>query len=76
MDMDLISEGDMKNNAPEFLYGPGGFPTGGDGMSLRDWFAGMAMVGIIDASNVAFQAEVAGFAYRMADAMLAKRGKK
>lgn len=48
------------------------------GMSLRDWFAGQALVGIISASqNVGVSAipAVAGAAYKVADAMLDERAK-
>ncbi len=44
------------------------------GMSLRDWFAGQALIGI--ASRGASPSEVqARFAYDMADAMMAQRAK-
>jgi hypothetical protein len=44
------------------------------GMTLRDWFAGMAMQGMLaeDASNYKF-AELAEGSYEAADAMLAAR---
>ena len=49
------------------------------GMSLRDWFAGMAMQGIISSiyftPQVTFE-ECAGRAYGTADAMLAARERK
>lgn len=46
-----------------------------EGMSLRDWFAGQALVGIIStdcshAMNVNHRSELA---YRIADAMIAAR---
>ncbi len=46
-----------------------------DGMSLRDWFAGMAMMGIYaNASSRIFkQEEIASDAYRAADLMLEVR---
>lgn len=47
-----------------------------EGMSLRDWFAGMALQGIVSSifctPEVTFN-ECAGRAYGMADAMLAAR---
>ena len=49
-----------------------------DGMSLRDYFAGQALVGQLAgrASGVAFDADMAATcAYLFADAMLAARGK-
>lgn len=47
-----------------------------DGMSLRDWFAGQALAGVLAFNSVASQPEtVAVLAYLMADAMLAHRAK-
>lgn len=47
---------------------------GARGMSLRDWFAGMAMIQMIPPASVkSWEAEVAQNAYRIADAMLAER---
>ena len=44
------------------------------GMSLRDWFAGQALAGLLADTNVLGSApEVANAAYRFADAMLAAR---
>ena len=47
------------------------------GMSLRDWFAGMALMGIrADTKSRTVTSEsVADWAYRDADAMLAERKK-
>ena len=64
------------------------FPWGGDvrgGMSLRDWFAGQAIDGIIHATSAGqhmplvkdgehIRYAMARDAYDMADAMLAARG--
>ena len=52
-------------------------PRGPDGMLLRDWFAGMALVGILG-SRQGFLVDVGtdnapGWAYDVADAMLAAR---
>ena len=44
-----------------------------NGMSLRDWFAGMAMQGML-ADGIAHDG-APRFAYRLADAMLAEREK-
>lgn len=79
----------MKNN------GGTAFPSHGtmgevnyEGMSLRDWFAGQAMLGMCanpDLSKDAFNKKIppvivrfsfAVSAYRMADAMLEEREKK
>ena len=46
-----------------------------DGMSLRDWFAGQALIGLMmraDIGTVSYQ-ERAEWADRQADAMLARR---
>ena len=45
------------------------------GMTLRDWFAGMALQGMLANPdfNGANDASVAGFAYRQADAMIEGR---
>jgi hypothetical protein len=47
------------------------------GMTLRDWFAGMAMQGLLSARNplVTNIGGIAEAAYEMADAMLAERSK-
>lgn len=52
-----------------------------DGMSLRDWLAGMALAGIPDLSDSSSYVisrdcamQIANSAYRLADAMLAARG--
>lgn len=50
------------------------------GMSLRDWFAGMALQGLASATDASgawtgADPTVANQAYRIADAMLAERAK-
>jgi len=59
-------------------------PLGATGMSLRDWFAGMAMQQFVDQrdhniwASEKFQearSEIAAAAYNIADAMLAAREK-
>ena len=50
------------------------------GMSLRDWLAGQALMGIVSNGEILkqhglIQDDVAKDAYRFADAMLAERGK-
>jgi len=53
---------------------PNGLST--SGMTLRDWFAGQAMTALreCDLGTLKF-ADVAEFAYRIADAMLKEREK-
>ena len=46
-----------------------------DGMSLRDWFAGMALQGMLAQGGEASPTDYAMAAFRMADAMLAERNK-
>jgi len=46
-----------------------------DGMSLRDYFAGQAITGCLPGDKTDIADERAMWAYRMADAMLAARGK-
>lgn len=70
----------MKNDGgpafPNWEIGPDG-PEGADGtlpvpgMSLRDWFAGQAMVGLMSDPNM--QTFFASKAYEIADAMLKAR---
>jgi hypothetical protein len=52
------------------------------GMTLRDWFAGQALTGLIpligipeDGSDELWDADTAGRAYALADAMLTERTK-
>jgi hypothetical protein len=50
---------------------PGAGDNGAHGMSLRDWFAGMAVSGVlVGARNATILAQEA---YKLADAMLAER---
>ena len=53
------------------------FPTqlhGGDGMTLRDYFAAKAMQGMMNDPNIDMPCgEVARLAYKMADAMMKAR---
>lgn len=48
-----------------------------EGMTLRDWFAGQALAGILGGRGPGehFFEELAKIAYKTADAMLAERGK-
>jgi hypothetical protein len=51
---------------------------GSNGMTLRDWFAGQAVVGLLAhrSEAVGSHTEMAAQAYYLADAMLAERGKQ
>jgi hypothetical protein len=63
----------MKNREPAFPF------QSAPGMTLRDWFAGQAIVGLLANPNNTQSPEWAGFswdAYKMADAMIAQRDKK
>jgi len=53
------------------------FPIPGfeDGMTLRDWMAGMAMQSIPLSLDDGEQGLIANAAYRMADAMIAARSR-
>jgi len=46
------------------------------GMTLRDWFAGQAISGILIRDRTLFNRELAEFAYDIADAMIEKKGKE
>jgi hypothetical protein len=45
------------------------------GMSLRDWFAGQCLSGLISQSVLGIEERLAEMAYKQADAMLAEREK-
>lgn len=47
--------------------------AGAYGMTLRDWFAGQAIVGILSSPEAPSDATIAGYAYNLADAMIAAR---
>jgi hypothetical protein len=47
-----------------------------EGMTLRDWFAGQAISGILIRDRMQFNRELAEFAYDIADAMIEKKGKE
>lgn len=65
---------------------PGGMSTTGGlpvqtGMSLRDYFAAKAMVGLLSSGDInlhekGYEVELISWSYRLADTMLAEREKK
>ncbi len=57
--------------------GGSAFPVDGNdpGMTLRDYFAAKAMAGVIDSCEFKNSHYIAGWAYEIADAMLAARDK-
>jgi len=77
----------MKDGGPDFYNEPAfpvinakGAPEDYPGMSLRDWFAGQVLQGILASGNFSrgFLSEsdfFAATAYKIADAMLKERGK-
>lgn len=57
---------------PVIIPGRGG--NGWQGMTLRDWFAGQALAGMLgDPERRGSAKDFSHYAYEMADAMLAKR---
>lgn len=52
------------------------FPTTHDGMSLRDWFAGMALQGILSGDWSDSAESCVKKAYTAADMMIAERAKR
>jgi hypothetical protein len=64
---------ETKDGGPAFpLLDPTG--SGLPGMSLRDWFAGMALTSLKEPTNRA-ESYLAHRCYELADAMLAERAK-
>jgi hypothetical protein len=63
----------VRGDSPAFPVSlPGAGDNGWHGMSLRDWFAGLAMQGGA-AGRPGSPQEIAEFAYRCADFMIAER---
>lgn len=72
-DMSKINDGGAA--FPQLRITPTGHYSESAGMSLRDWFAGQALTGILAHGSVGNHADIASNAYRFADAMLAERAK-
>jgi len=68
----------MKDGGPAFPHdfrsfnGVNTLPA--DGMTLRDWFAGQAMIALVTIIPAAQNERIAAQAYGLADAMLDARG--
>lgn len=61
---------------PAFPFSvPRDFTAAHEGMSLRDWFAGMAIVGTVNHPEASHFEEAAKQAYEMADALIKERYK-
>ena len=59
---------------PTVVYHPTDDTIYGDyGMTLRDWFAGQALGGMVSEARPASASEIAHAAYKLADAMLTER---
>lgn len=80
--MTKINDGGPAFPRPEERDGDGcGLREGSDGMSLRDWFAGQALTGIIadgfvDYENAGWEQRISSSAFFIADAMLKAREAK
>lgn len=64
-----------ENGGPAFPTRPDQYHVAGQGMTLRDWFAGQALAGIIAQPNLEGwdPSITAEWAYELADAMLEAR---
>ena len=69
----------INDGGPAFPAVLGPVTEPGSGMSLRDWFAGQVIQGVLRPASTAFRLdwhELAGWAYGLADALLAERAKE
>ncbi len=70
------AQGDRDNIPPEHDHIQVGIYTSKfPGMSLRDWFAGQALAGLLGATGYRERHNCALDCYNLADAMLAERAK-
>ncbi len=69
-----MSDVPTPSNPNAFPYDPDHRTEVGRGMRLRDYFAGQAVIGLID--NVNQPGPIAELAYEIADAMLIEREKQ
>jgi len=58
---------------PDFQFSDGQVQPGSNGMTLRDYFAGQALAGIMSSTDACGPEDVASRAYVVADAMLKER---
>lgn len=67
----------INNGGPAFPRQPNEYISGHEGMTLRDWFAGQALSGLltqsVDAAEPEFPLIFASAAYEVADAMIKTR---
>jgi hypothetical protein len=75
---DPIKDGGAAFPRPDMEYRNGQIEIGSNGMTLRDWYAGQALAGLLG-SGIASERgqsheDVAEVAYLNADAMIAERG--
>jgi len=66
-----IDDGGPAFPVPDTVYPSGQVQPGSWGMTLRDWFAGQALIGLVSDGNTNFS--VSKEAYRLADAMIVAR---
>lgn len=74
---------EIDNGGPAFpvadsVYPNGQIQYGFTGMTLRDWFAGQALAGLLANATLGSEpaGEIARWSYETADAMLAERAKR
>lgn len=69
-------DGGLAFPRPASIMGNGQFAWDQEGMSVRQWFAGMAMMGSLANPSIDMKfADVAKTAYEQADAMLGEEAK-
>jgi hypothetical protein len=74
--MSTINDGGPAFPVPDSHHANGQVQYGANGMTLRDWFAGQALQGLLacgEAHDEHTDSVTAGAAYKMADAMLKAR---
>ena len=74
--MSTINDGGLAFPIPDVPYPNGNVQHGWNGMTLRDWFAGQALVGLVGRAETNDGLAIAKDAYVIADAMLRAREAK